>query len=1098
MCASSWARGVPDVSQCMDRGRLSGQMRQGGSRVCVLVAPSGYGKSVAAAQFALGYQFSVWIDASDGSIRDGWGVAHETLQALWLASSGNRSSRLAGLETIQLADILDAIESAAAALPEESICIVVDDVPNGHIGDCVLIARRMGASLRRRARFVFTARDIAGASDEIVRNCIVLGADELRLTEPEAVALLGVPSLEHACSEDAAALRLECNGHVALFSVLSRNPGIEVDGRTGSPANSSLQLWLDHLINTQLGESQREALAAMALFKKGTIANLRAIGVSFSEEDLRHVSTVLPLVTVDESRGGRTAFAVHDSVVEFSMQQSSTWLKNDAEMVRKAVPVLTARGSLVRAALVLERMGDVEACAGWLLENGSTLLDGSHSESLLRLLELIPLSTLFAQPKLLLLSAAVAAQAERYEDALARSRAALSLAEHGGDLETKVEAISRIVHCLCNLGQFDRASEISSELMRQPLDDIAQEACASALLALGIQASARGEFAESERALSRVRDLVGNEGRDSRTGMLACLFASIHPALAHGDFGLSALQLAPFIDGRHLWFTDRLGARGNLAVCLCEMGKLERARLILGEVRDQAESAGLTAISGCFLPTLGSVEAGLGRLDHGLEMLREGIRLSLNAGDEASAQVNRIYLATVLRASGAVDESLMQAERAFEHLSVVDVFRCRRLAALEVSADFLALGDVSTSMAWAQTVFDEGFDGNRYHELRGDMILAEIDRLDGRWEAAEARLALHAEYIASGSSNWQIAMYCRAFPQLLALIAGAMGAGSVPGHLLRMIPAEYAERSLRGSTASLDETTWQGLGRRFFDDATLCGLRDTEDLPVCRVRLFGGLEVSVGDRVIRERDWRKRKARVLFAMLVTRRGQDVPRDQVLEHLWPEMDEERAKNNLYVAWSTMKSVLGGEGSAGDKSPYVESTHGVCRALSAAIRSDIDEFEEALTCARKAEADRDIGAALDAYEEVAVTYRGDLLPGDVYDDWFVGIRSHYRSNYIDAMRRAAALLLSVDDGLNALAFARRAVQVDQLREDLYQMQMRCEIQAGQRSSAIDTYFHCRDRLAEELGLDPSAETRALYDQILAMEDRPVPIPLDPFSE
>ena len=60
------------------------------------------------------------------------------------------------------------------------------------------------------------------------------------------------------------------------------------------------------------------------------------------------------------------------------------------------------------------------------------------------------------------------------------------------------------------------------------------------------------------------------------------------------------------------------------------------------------------------------------------------------------------------------------------------------------------------------------------------------------------------------------------------------------------------------------------------------------------------------------------------------------------------------------------------------------------------------------------------------------------------------------------------------------------------------LRCQIAAGQRSSAIDTYFHCRDRLAEELGLDPSAETRALYDQILAMEDRPVPIPLDPFSE
>ncbi len=281
MCALSWARGVPDVSQCLNRDRLSGQIRQGGSRVCVLVAPSGYGKSVAAAQLALGHQFSVWIDASDGSIRDGRGVAYETLRALHLASSSDYQSLPGGLETIQLADMLDVIESAAAALPEESICIVVDDVPSEYIGDCVLTARRMGASLRRRARFVFTARDIAGASDEIVRNCTVLGADELRLTELEAAALFAKPSAECSRSEDSAALRLECNGHVALFSVLSRNPGLEVDGRVGSAANSSLQLWLDHLVTTQLDESQREVVAAMALLKSGTIADLRAIGVVF-------------------------------------------------------------------------------------------------------------------------------------------------------------------------------------------------------------------------------------------------------------------------------------------------------------------------------------------------------------------------------------------------------------------------------------------------------------------------------------------------------------------------------------------------------------------------------------------------------------------------------------------------------------------------------------------------------------------------------------------------------------------------------------------------------------------------------------------------
>lgn len=230
-------------------------------------------------------------------------------------------------------------------------------------------------------------------------------------------------------------------------------------------------------------------------------------------------------------------------------------------------------------------------------------------------------------------------------------------------------------------------------------------------------------------------------------------------------------------------------------------------------------------------------------------------------------------------------------------------------------------------------------------------------------------------------------------------------------------------------------------------------------------------------------------------MLAIRRGQDVPRDQLFEYLWPEMDAERAKNNLYVVWSTMKAALVGEADKGAPCPYIESVGGVCRTVREAVRTDVDEFENLMIVAREAEAAGQPSTALRAYERIADLYRGDLLPGDVYDDWFATLRDHYRSSFVDAMLRATALLMTADDPSNALIYARRAIQSDPFREDLFQAALRCQIAAGQRSSAIDTYFQCRDNLAEELGLDPSVETRALYDQILAMEDRPRQMPLDP---
>jgi DNA-binding SARP family transcriptional activator len=230
-------------------------------------------------------------------------------------------------------------------------------------------------------------------------------------------------------------------------------------------------------------------------------------------------------------------------------------------------------------------------------------------------------------------------------------------------------------------------------------------------------------------------------------------------------------------------------------------------------------------------------------------------------------------------------------------------------------------------------------------------------------------------------------------------------------------------------------------------------------------------------------------------MLAIRRGQDVPRDQLFEYLWPEMDAERAKNNLYVVWSTMKAALVGEADKGAPCPYIESVGGMCRTVRDAVRTDVDEFETLLAVAREAEASEQPSTALRAYERIADLYRGDLLPGDVYDDWFATLRDHYRSSFVDAMLRATALLTNADDPGSALIYVRKAIQCDPYREDLFQAALRCQIAAGQRSSAIDTYFQCRDNLAEELGLDPSVETRALYDQILAMEDSPRPMPLDP---
>ena len=44
------------------------------------------------------------------------------------------------------------------------------------------------------------------------------------------------------------------------------------------------------------------------------------------------------------------------------------------------------------------------------------------------------------------------------------------------------------------------------------------------------------------------------------------------------------------------------------------------------------------------------------------------------------------------------------------------------------------------------------------------------------------------------------------------------------------------------------------------------------------------------------------------------------------------------------------------------------------------------------------------------------------------------------------------------------------------------MRVHLAAGNRAEGLRAYERCRELLADELGIDPSAETRATYQELL----------------
>jgi DNA-binding SARP family transcriptional activator len=372
------------------------------------------------------------------------------------------------------------------------------------------------------------------------------------------------------------------------------------------------------------------------------------------------------------------------------------------------------------------------------------------------------------------------------------------------------------------------------------------------------------------------------------------------------------------------------------------------------------------------------------------------------------------------------------------------------------------------------------------HVLHCRLILAVAVLKSGDFAQAIEHLSALSDHIVRTQPILALATYVTVFPNLLGALALAVGVDDLPDRLFDLLTGARGALAVHQAAVVLSPAEQEVLCSRMRAVNPTDSDAVQEPEAICRVRLFGGLEVVTPRGQVGERDWSKRKARLLFAMLVSRMGTDVPRGEIIEYLWPDMQEERALNNFYVVWSAMKRAISPESIRDTPCPYVEHVRGVCRIVKQHVISDLEEFSDLVSIARQARHDGDVEGELAALRALADVYRGEVLPGDVYDDWFAPLRDRFRHDFEDAMLRASTILEEQGDPHGGLQLLRRAMAADPWREDLYQAQLRMQIAAGQRSAAIETYMLCRSRLTADLGIDPSRETTALYERVLGMEE------------
>ncbi len=144
----------------------------------------------------------------------------------------------------------------------------------------------------------------------------------------------------------------------------------------------------------------------------------------------------------------------------------------------------------------------------------------------------------------------------------------------------------------------------------------------------------------------------------------------------------------------------------------------------------------------------------------------------------------------------------------------------------------------------------------------------------------------------------------------------------------------------------------------------------------------------------------------------------------------------------------------------------------------------DLEAAADSIHEAEAALKAGHPARAYGPSAVAHhiaRRPFLPGEE-GAWVEYRREKLRSILVRALECRAEVYLWNNEPSLAVEAARDAVMLEPFRETAYQLLMRAHAAAGNTAEALWVYERCRKLISEELGVDPSRQTREVYRQVL----------------
>jgi len=250
------------------------------------------------------------------------------------------------------------------------------------------------------------------------------------------------------------------------------------------------------------------------------------------------------------------------------------------------------------------------------------------------------------------------------------------------------------------------------------------------------------------------------------------------------------------------------------------------------------------------------------------------------------------------------------------------------------------------------------------------------------------------------------------------------------------------------------------------------------------IRLLGDFALSLGESPVaadgmslRATSHSGRRLQSLLVYLLLHSDAPQPRQHIAFLMWPDSSEEQALANLRTLLFHLRHDLP------SLVPYVRVDRNTLQWYSDdSVEIDIFQFEQVLAQADQAEQQDDTHAQVQHLQNAVDLYRGDLLPS-FYEEWILTRRETLQQRFASALETLITLLERQGNMQGAIGAAQRLLRHNPLHEAIYTRLMELYAATGMVAEALRLYHTCATTLERELGVEPGATTREVYERLLS---------------